>query len=72
MVFDNSERARVDAQQSTDAGVGSTCPVRGGGTGISAWARLRREAVAEFAAAGAEILGDDPVAARAIRVLTDG
>jgi hypothetical protein len=49
-------------QQSTDAGIGSTCPVRGGGTDISAWARLRREAVAEFAAAGAEILGDDPVA----------
>jgi hypothetical protein len=47
-------------------GVGSTCPVRGGGTDISGWARLRREAVAEFAAAGAEILGDDPVAARAI------
>jgi hypothetical protein len=45
MGFDNSERARVDAQQSTDAGVGSTCPVRGGGTDISAWARLRREAV---------------------------
>jgi hypothetical protein len=32
-------------QQSTDTGVGSTCPVRGGGTDISAWARPRRETV---------------------------
>jgi hypothetical protein len=39
------ESERLQDQAGAFAGVGSTCPVRGGGTDISAWARLRREAV---------------------------